>query len=53
LALGYAWPDLKHWGLPRGAVFAGLRYLADLALFSGAFIGGLPQKMLYFSAPVD
>jgi cellulose synthase/poly-beta-1,6-N-acetylglucosamine synthase-like glycosyltransferase len=53
LALCYAWPDLKHWGLPRGAVFAGLRYLADLALFSGAFIGGLRQKMLYFSAPVD
>ena len=53
LALSYAMPDLKHWGMRPGAAFAGLRYLADLALFTGAFIGGLCQKMLYFSAPVD
>ena len=53
LALCYAWPDLKHWGLPLGPAFAGLRYLADLALFTGAFVGGLCQKMLYMSAPVD
>jgi len=53
LTLSYAWPDLKRWGLRLGAAFAGLRYLADLALFLGAFLGGLHQKMLYFSAPVD
>jgi GT2 family glycosyltransferase len=53
LAVCYAWPDLRHWGLRRGAAFAGLRYLADLALFVGAFIGGLHQRMWYFSAPVD
>jgi hypothetical protein len=53
LALSYAWSDLKHFGLRQGEAFAGLRYLSDLALFAGAFIGGLRQKMLYFSAPVD
>jgi GT2 family glycosyltransferase len=53
LALSYAWPDLKHFGLAPGAAFAGLRYLADLALFIGALVGGLHQKMLYLSATVD
>jgi cellulose synthase/poly-beta-1,6-N-acetylglucosamine synthase-like glycosyltransferase len=53
LALGYAWPDLKHFGLAPGAAFAGLRYLADLALFTGALVGGLHQRMLYLSPPVD
>ena len=53
LAVAYAWPDLRRWGLSRGATFTGIRYVADLALFISAFIGGLTQKILYFSATVD
>jgi cellulose synthase/poly-beta-1,6-N-acetylglucosamine synthase-like glycosyltransferase len=53
LAVSYAWPDLRRWGLLLGAAFTGIRYVADLALFVSAFIGGLHQKMLYLSATVD
>jgi len=53
LALSYSWPDLKHSGPIPGLAFAFVRYTADMALFIGAFIGGLHQKMLYFSATVD
>jgi GT2 family glycosyltransferase len=53
LAVAYAWPDLRRWGLSLGAAFTGIRYVADLALFISAFIGGLSQRMLYFSATVD
>jgi GT2 family glycosyltransferase len=53
LAVAYAWPDLRRWGLSLGAAFTGIRYVADLALFVSAFIGGLTQRMLYFSATVD
>lgn len=53
LAVAYAWPDLRRWGLSQGAAFTGIRYVADLALFISAFIGGLTQKILYFSATVD
>jgi GT2 family glycosyltransferase len=53
LALAYAWPDLRGWGFFRGTAFAAIRYLADAALFAGAFVGGLHQRMLYFSATVD
>ena len=53
LAVAYAWPDLRRWGLSLGGAFTGIRYVADLALFISAFIGGLSQRMLYFSATVD
>jgi hypothetical protein len=53
LAFLYAWPDLRDAGLYSGWSFAAVRYVADMALFIGAFIGGLRQKMLYFSATVD
>ena len=53
LAISYVWPDLRRSGWLLGLTFAGIRYVADLALFTGAFIGGLRQKMLYMSAPVD
>ncbi len=53
LAVSYAWPDLRRWGLKLGGAFTAIRYVADLALFISAFIGGLKQKILYFSATVD
>ena len=53
LALTYAWPDLRRSGPMLGAAFAGIRYVADMALFVGAFVGGLQQRMLYLSATVD
>jgi len=53
LACAYAWPDLRKWGLFPGSAFTAVRYVADMALFIGAFIGGLRQKMLYLSATVD
>ena len=53
LMTSYAWPDLKQSGIILGSAFTALRYAADVALFVGAFIGGLRQKMLYFSATVD
>jgi cellulose synthase/poly-beta-1,6-N-acetylglucosamine synthase-like glycosyltransferase len=53
LAISYAWPDVGKWGLLRGAAFTAIRYVADTALFIGAFIGGLRQKMIYLSATVD
>jgi cellulose synthase/poly-beta-1,6-N-acetylglucosamine synthase-like glycosyltransferase len=49
----YVWPDLKRCGPVLGAAFAAIRYCSDLALFVGAFIGGLSQRMLYLSATVD
>lgn len=53
LMISYAWPDLRRYGIFLGFAFTALRYAADVALFVGAFIGGLRQKMLYFSATVD
>lgn len=53
LIIFYAWPDLKRFGIVLGSVFTVIRYIADAALFVGAFIGGLRQKMLYISATVD
>jgi cellulose synthase/poly-beta-1,6-N-acetylglucosamine synthase-like glycosyltransferase len=53
LAISYAWPDLRRWGLLLGSAFTAIRYVADMGLFIGAFIGGLHQKMLYLSATVD
>jgi len=53
LATSYAWPDLRQSGFVLGWAFTGIRYVADMALFVGAFIGGLRQKMLYVSATVD
>jgi hypothetical protein len=53
LAVSYAWPDVKQSGLLLGSAFTVIRYVADMALFIGAFIGGLRQKMFYFSATVD
>jgi cellulose synthase/poly-beta-1,6-N-acetylglucosamine synthase-like glycosyltransferase len=49
----YVWPEVRRWGLFTGGAYAGLRYCADLALFVGAFIGGLRERMLYFSATID
>lgn len=53
LVLAYVWPDLKRFGCLRGPVLAGIRYMADSALFVGAFIGGLRRRTLYLSATVD
>jgi cellulose synthase/poly-beta-1,6-N-acetylglucosamine synthase-like glycosyltransferase len=53
LAISYAWPDVGRSGPLIGSAFTAIRYVADMALFLGAFIGGLQQKMLYFSATVD
>jgi cellulose synthase/poly-beta-1,6-N-acetylglucosamine synthase-like glycosyltransferase len=53
LAVSYAWPDVGQSGLLLGSAFTVIRYVADMALFIGAFIGGLRQKMFYFSATVD
>jgi hypothetical protein len=53
LAVSYAWPDVGQSGLLLGSAFTVIRYVADMALFLGAFIGGLRQKMFYFSATVD
>jgi cellulose synthase/poly-beta-1,6-N-acetylglucosamine synthase-like glycosyltransferase len=53
LALGYAWRDLRRHGLLLGAAFTALRYVGDLALFAGALVGGLRQRMLYLSATID
>ena len=53
LAVSYAWPDVKQSGLLLGSAFTAIRYVADMALFIGAFVGGLRQKMLYLSATVD
>lgn len=49
----YAWPDLNQFGLLEGAAFSAIRYAADAALFLGAFLGGLRQRMIYISATVD
>jgi cellulose synthase/poly-beta-1,6-N-acetylglucosamine synthase-like glycosyltransferase len=53
LFLGYAWRDLLAHGVFLGGTFTALRYAADMALFVGALIGGLRQRMLYLSATVD
>jgi len=53
LVISYAWPDVRRSGLLLGSAFTAIRYVADMALFIGAFIGGLRQKMIYFSATVD
>jgi hypothetical protein len=53
LAITYAWPDVRRYGLLQGCAFAALRYAADSALFIGALIGGLHQRMLYLSATID
>jgi len=51
--VAYAWPDVRQFGVWPGSAFAALRYAADASLFVGAFLGGLRQGMLYFSATVD
>jgi hypothetical protein len=53
LAITYSWTDLKHSGPFLGFAFAFIRYVADMALFTGAFVGGLTQRMLYLSATVE
>ena len=53
LLAAYVWPDVRRHGLALGGAFAGLRYLADMALFLGALLGGFSQRMLYLSATVD
>ena len=53
LAIAYVWPDWRGCGLLQGCAFAALRYAADSALFLGALIGGLHQRMLYLSATID
>jgi len=53
LILGYAWPDIKRFGFFRGSSITAIRYIADLTLSLGAFIGGLRQRMFYLSATVD
>jgi hypothetical protein len=53
IAIHYAWPDLRDYGILRGCAYTALRYAADLALFTGAFLGGLRQRMLYLSATID
>jgi GT2 family glycosyltransferase len=53
LALAYAWPDVRGSGALLGPAFALIRYSANLALFAGAFLGGLRRRMLYLSATVD
>jgi cellulose synthase/poly-beta-1,6-N-acetylglucosamine synthase-like glycosyltransferase len=53
LGLAYMWPDVKRFGCVRGAALTGVRYIADLTLFVGAFIGGLRKRMIYVSATVD
>jgi GT2 family glycosyltransferase len=53
IMIAYAWTDLKQSGIFLGSAFTAIRYVADVALFMGAFIGGFRQKMLYFSATVD
>ncbi len=53
LVPAYVWPDIKRFGFLRGSALAAIRYIADFALFVGAFIGGLHQRMLYVSATVD
>ena len=52
-AFAYVWPDLKRHGWLAGWPLALVRYLADVALFIGAFIGGVKQRMLYICATVD
>ena len=53
LAVSYAWSDVGQSGLLLGSVVTVIRYVADMALLIGAFIGGLRQKMFYFSATID
>lgn len=53
LAISYAWPDFWRSGAFLGCAFTAIRYVADMALFVGAFVGGLHQRMLYLSATVD
>jgi len=52
-AIAYAWPDVRRWGVFRGCAFTAIRYVADIALFAGALVGGFREKMLYLSATVD
>ena len=53
IAIRYAWPDVRDHGILLGCAYTALRYAADLALFTGAFLGGLRQRMLYLSATID
>jgi GT2 family glycosyltransferase len=53
LAAAYAWPDLRRHGIYPGCAFTAIRYVADMALFAGALVGGLRQRMLYLSATID
>jgi cellulose synthase/poly-beta-1,6-N-acetylglucosamine synthase-like glycosyltransferase len=53
LLSAYVWPDIRRHGPVLGGAFAAIRYSADMALFVGAWIGGLSQRMLYISATVD
>jgi cellulose synthase/poly-beta-1,6-N-acetylglucosamine synthase-like glycosyltransferase len=52
-AFAYAWPDMRRSGVLLGLAFTAIRYVADMSLFVGAFIGGLHQRMLYLSATMD
>jgi cellulose synthase/poly-beta-1,6-N-acetylglucosamine synthase-like glycosyltransferase len=53
MALAYLWPDVRRSGIFPGIAFAGIRYVADMALFAGALIGGLRERMIYLSATID
>jgi cellulose synthase/poly-beta-1,6-N-acetylglucosamine synthase-like glycosyltransferase len=51
--LAYVWPEVRRHGILLGLAFTAIRYVADTALFAGALIGGLHQRMLYLSATMD
>lgn len=53
LLFSYVWRDVRNSGLLLGMTFTAIRYVADVSLFAGAFLGGLHEKMLYLSATVD
>lgn len=52
-ALLYVAPDIRRSGPALGLAYSVVRYVADLALFLGAFVGGFRQRMLYLSASMD
>ncbi|MGD2147825.1 MAG: glycosyltransferase family 2 protein [Anaerolineae bacterium] len=52
-AVLYAAPDLGDAGALIGSAFTAIRYVADMALFVGAFVGGARHRMVYLSATID
>ena len=52
-AILYVAPDVRRSGPGLGLAYSLVRYVADLALFLGAFLGGLRQRMLYLSPSMD